>query len=148
MNMDCIDVVLGCEQLNGLGGSLKKRYEYNSLTFPIYGMHVLLFGDKNFPLSSLICNAKLSQLSHDDGTKDLFLCYSLCQFLPRNLMQGAIMDMCCNQSYNNLNKDIQETSSNQHDSLSLSSTVIDNVKFLQQFHINLKICHKQLVRYI
>ena len=42
MNMERADVVLGREWLHGLGPSLKRSYEHNTITFSEQGTHVLL----------------------------------------------------------------------------------------------------------
>lgn len=44
MNMSHADVVLGREWLHGLGSTLKRNYEHNSLSFVSNGVHVLLLG--------------------------------------------------------------------------------------------------------
>ena len=60
MNMDRADVVLGHEWLHNLGPSLKQSYKHNLFMFDDNGKHVLLLGEKNIPLSPLICMAELN----------------------------------------------------------------------------------------
>ena len=54
MNMDRADVVLGREWLHGLGPSLKRSYEHNTITFSDQGTHVLLISERDIPPSLLI----------------------------------------------------------------------------------------------
>ena len=45
MHMSLADKVLGCEWLHGLGSSLKRSYQHNTLAFDDSGIHGLLMGE-------------------------------------------------------------------------------------------------------
>ena len=54
MNMTRADVVLGRNWLFGLGSSLSRSYQHNTLAFKDNGVHVLLIGERDVPPSPLI----------------------------------------------------------------------------------------------
>ena len=84
MNMTRADVVLGREWLHGLGSSLRRNYQHNTLTFEDNGVHVLLMGEQDVPSSPLICNAELMSLSKDNAIESFYLCYFLSPCLSTN----------------------------------------------------------------
>ena len=77
MNMTRADVVLGREWLHGLGSSLSRSYQHNTLTFEDNGVHVLMMGEQDVPSSPLICNAELISLSNNNAIDSCYLCYFL-----------------------------------------------------------------------
>ncbi len=77
MNMERADVVLGREWLHGLGPSLKRSYEHNTITFSDQGTHVLLINERDIPPSQLICSAELTYLSKHNLIESMFFCYNL-----------------------------------------------------------------------
>ena len=79
MNMSCADVILGREWLHGLGSSLKRSYEHNTIAFEANGKHVLLLGERDVPPSPLICNAELSYLEHSNQIEEVYFCYCVSQ---------------------------------------------------------------------
>ena len=89
MHMSRADVVLGREWLHGLGSSLTRSYQHNTLAFEDNGVHVLLLGEKEVLQSPLICNAEVTFLSKNNAIESLYLCYfsSPC-LLTNELMNG------------------------------------------------------------
>ena len=75
--MERADVVLGREWLHGLGSSLKRSYEHNTITFSDQGTHVLLISERDIPPSPLICSAELTYLSKNNLIESMFFCYNL-----------------------------------------------------------------------
>ena len=77
MNMLRADVLLGREWLHGLGPSLKRSYEHNTIAFDDHGVHVLLIGERDIPPSPLICTTELQYLSKNNLIEKMFFCYNL-----------------------------------------------------------------------
>ena len=75
MHMTRADVVLGREWLHGLGSSLIRSYQHNTLAFTDKGVHVLLMGESEVPASPLLCNAELSYLLNSKQIEGLHFCY-------------------------------------------------------------------------
>ena len=61
------------------------------------GKHVLLLGEKNIPLSPLICMAELT--SSFDAIEEVFLCYSLCHLLSNDSFDICHNDCDANNEY-------------------------------------------------
>ena len=72
--MSHADVILGREWLHGLGSSLHRSYEHNTITFTANGKHVLLIGKRDVPSTPLICTAELSFLDHSNQIEEVYFC--------------------------------------------------------------------------
>ena len=79
MNMSGADVILGCEWLHGLGSSLHRSYEHNTIIFTANGKHVLLIGERDVPPSPLICIAELIFLERSNQIEEVYFCYHVSQ---------------------------------------------------------------------
>ena len=75
MHMSTADVVLGCERLHGLGSLLKCSYQHNTRAFEDHGVHVLLMGEQDVPVSLLIYIAKFTYLLHHNEIISIISCY-------------------------------------------------------------------------
>ena len=69
--MSPADVILGREWLHGLGSLLQRSYEHNTIMFTANGKHVLLIGERDVPLSPLICTVELSFLEHSSQIEEV-----------------------------------------------------------------------------
>ena len=81
MNMTRADVVLGRNWLFGLGSSLSRSYQHNTLAFKDNGVHVLLIGERDVPSSPLICTAEVQNLAKRNEIEEAYFCYVLSPFL-------------------------------------------------------------------
>ena len=81
MNMTRADVVLGRNWLFGLGSSLSRSYQHNTLAFEDNGVHVLLIGERDVPPSPLICTAEVQVLAKRNEIEEAYFCYVLSPFL-------------------------------------------------------------------
>ena len=79
MKMSCADVILGHEWLHGLGSSLHRSYEHNTITFTANGKHVLLIGERNVPPTPLICTVEISFLERSNQIEEVYFCYYVSQ---------------------------------------------------------------------
>ena len=81
MNMTRADVVLGRNWLFGLGSSLSRSYQHNTLAFEDNGVHVLLIGERDVPPSPLICTTEVQVLAKHNEIEEAYFCYVLSPFL-------------------------------------------------------------------
>ena len=79
MNMSRADVILGREWLHGLGSSLQRSYEHNTIMFTANGKHVLLIGERDVAPSPLICTVELSFLERSNQIEEVYFCYCVSQ---------------------------------------------------------------------
>ena len=74
MHMSRADVVLGHKWLHGLGSSLQRNYQHNTISFEANGVHVLLMVEQEVPPSPLICTGEGISFSKHDAIGSLSLC--------------------------------------------------------------------------